>query len=143
MAHDSVWKQLKHFSKAEFKHPELMKDEFLLVLDKARELAGVPFKLNSDARTQDENNAAKGRGSRSAHLLGNAVDIDVKHNDYATISRILTGIYKSVMFFRAFDNLGLELVNESHDSHIHFDLGGTFTNDGYVILRPYIWIAKD
>jgi uncharacterized protein YcbK (DUF882 family) len=142
MAQDAAFKVLRHFTKHEFKHPEMMDESFLLFLDKARELAGVPFKLNSDGRTVASNSAASGHSKRSSHLLGRAVDVDIQLNDYSTITRILTGVMKAAIYFNVVNKLGLETVNTPSDSHIHIDLGGTFP-DGFVIQRPWIALRPD
>lgn len=57
-----------------------MNEEFMKVLDDARELAGVPFKLTSAYRTK-EYELSKGRTGTSSHCKGVAVDI------YCTDSR--------------------------------------------------------
>jgi len=50
-----------------------MQSAFLEVLDKARELAGVPFKINSGYRCEKHNKEV-GSTSRN-HTSGNAADI--------------------------------------------------------------------
>lgn len=57
-----------------------MNEDFMKVLDDARELAGVPFKLTSAYRTK-EYELSKGRTGTSSHCKGVAVDI------YCTDSR--------------------------------------------------------
>lgn len=51
-----------------------LKPELVQMLDKAREIAGVPFKINSGFRTKDQNKKAGGV-SDSAHLSGLSADI--------------------------------------------------------------------
>lgn len=51
-----------------------LKPELVQMLDKAREIAGVPFKINSGFRTKEQNKKAGGV-SDSAHLISLAVDI--------------------------------------------------------------------
>ena len=50
--------------------------KFLHELDKAREIAGVPFVINSAFRTP-EHNAKIGGSPNSSHMRGLAVDISV------------------------------------------------------------------
>lgn len=71
--------QLKEEAKAGyryFKQYEIvgLKPELVQMLDKARGIAGIPFKINSGFRTEAENKKAGGVED-SAHLLGLAVDI--------------------------------------------------------------------
>tara|TARA_R110000787_G_scaffold70091_1_gene155822 strand:- start:15945 stop:16298 length:354 start_codon:yes stop_codon:yes gene_type:complete len=51
-----------------------MDKDFLLKLDFARELAGIPFKINSGFRTKKHNQIVGGRFG-SSHLKGLAADI--------------------------------------------------------------------
>lgn len=53
-----------------------MNQEFLIKLDRAREVAQIPFKINSAYRTP-EHNAKIGGKPNSSHLKGIAVDISV------------------------------------------------------------------
>ena len=51
-----------------------MDDAFLLLLDQARELAGIPFRINSGWRCK-KHNGAEGGKKDSSHTVGLAVDI--------------------------------------------------------------------
>ena len=53
-----------------------MNQEFLIKLDRAREVAQIPFKINSAYRSP-EHNAKIGGKPNSSHLRGLAVDISV------------------------------------------------------------------
>ena len=72
--------KLKYFKISEFDSPDLkgsgskMDVEFLQKLDKAREIAGCTFKINSGYRTQKHNLYVGGRFG-SSHKLGLAADI--------------------------------------------------------------------
>lgn len=76
---------LKYFTLDEFDCPTLpnsginMDSNFLQKLEAAREIAGIPFKINSGYRTQEHHNAIyKKLGkepTKSAHLIGKAADI--------------------------------------------------------------------
>lgn len=59
-----------------FKSSEIvgLKSELVKLLDEARHIAGIPFKLNSGYRTKEQNKNAGGVPD-SAHLSGLAVDI--------------------------------------------------------------------
>ena len=67
-----------HFKLEEFKCPCCgkvdMNQEFLNKLDKARDIAGIPFEISSGYRCE-KHNAEVGGHKRSAHLRGYAVDI--------------------------------------------------------------------
>jgi len=54
------WGYLKYFGSSEFKDPEKMDYDFLLKLDKARGIAGIPFVLNSTYRAKDKLSHGKG-----------------------------------------------------------------------------------
>lgn len=70
----------KHFKPYEFEccvpkcHISDMDADFLGVLDSARELAGIPFRLNSAYRSK-EYELSRGRTGLSSHTKGLAVDI--------------------------------------------------------------------
>jgi uncharacterized protein YcbK (DUF882 family) len=72
--------QLKHFTLAEFDSKDApgsgsaMQSDFLLKLDKARSLCGIPFKINSGFRTPAHNKAVGGEPN-SSHTKGWAADI--------------------------------------------------------------------
>ena len=71
---------LKYFSLDEFDSPDIpfsginMDRGFLQKLDNAREIAGIPFKINSGYRTK-EHNAKVGGKPKSSHTIGKAADI--------------------------------------------------------------------
>jgi uncharacterized protein YcbK (DUF882 family) len=61
---------------------ENMNDDFICMLDDAREKAGIPFKIVSGFRTPEYNKKLIDYGFKasatSSHLLGLAVDIEAK-----------------------------------------------------------------
>tara|TARA_R110000782_G_scaffold120825_1_gene211830 strand:- start:130 stop:492 length:363 start_codon:yes stop_codon:yes gene_type:complete len=71
---------LNHFNISEFDSPDVkgsgnkMDKVFIHTLDKARERAGVPFKITSGFRTEEWNLKIGGRVG-SSHIKGLAVDI--------------------------------------------------------------------
>ena len=72
---------MTHFTPTEFQCPccgkAVMDGVFLAMLDHARRLAGIPFKINSGYRCQEHNDSLKGSSKSSAHLHGKAADIAV------------------------------------------------------------------
>ncbi len=77
------WKDVKHFSENEFKCPccgkVVVSRKLVFMLDLARSLAGVPFKISSGYRCK-KHNSQVGGVKNSAHLKGLAVDIEVANN---------------------------------------------------------------
>ena len=71
---------LKYFKLTEFDSPDevgsgyKMDKEFLIKLDYARGIAGIPFKINSGYRTKSHNEFVGGRVG-SSHIKGVAADI--------------------------------------------------------------------
>jgi uncharacterized protein YcbK (DUF882 family) len=70
------WVTIKHFSPAEFKHPDVMGLEFMKWLDTLRSQAGVPMHVSSSYRSKAYN-ASVGGATDSAHVdvPCNAVDV--------------------------------------------------------------------
>lgn len=74
--------ELKYFHLSEFDSPdvegsgELMNEETLSMLEIAREIADIPFVINSGYRTSEHNLSAGGK-KNSAHTRGYAFDIKV------------------------------------------------------------------
>jgi uncharacterized protein YcbK (DUF882 family) len=72
--------QLKHFTLSEFDSPDApgsgakMQPKFMQMLDNAKAIAGVPFKINSGFRTE-VHNAKVGGVKESSHCQGWAADI--------------------------------------------------------------------
>tara|TARA_R110000824_G_scaffold156746_1_gene329951 strand:+ start:220 stop:594 length:375 start_codon:yes stop_codon:yes gene_type:complete len=81
---------LKYFTRSEFDSPDLegsgdkMSIEFLELLDEAREIAEIPFKINSGFRTQAYHDSLTKRGYKtdknSPHKKGLAADISVTNS---------------------------------------------------------------
>jgi uncharacterized protein YcbK (DUF882 family) len=76
--------KLKYFTWEEFDSPDLpnsgkmfMDRDFVYRLDNARELAGVPFRINSGYRTKNRN-IRVGGSPNSSHLSGLAADIAIR-----------------------------------------------------------------
>ena len=96
---------MKYFNYDEFDSPDapgsgnLMEPDFLEMLDKAREISGIPFIITSGYRTEDWNDHVGGK-SDSAHVHGCAADIA------CTTSRdrflIITGLLSA-----GFDRIGI------------------------------------
>lgn len=94
----------KYFKKIE----ENMDKTFLQKLDEARELAGIPFIINSAYRSP-EHNAKIGGKPNSSHIKGLAVDISV--TDSRTRFIVLNALINA-----GFNRIGIA------DTFIHVDL---------------------
>jgi uncharacterized protein YcbK (DUF882 family) len=72
----TYWSHVRHFKRSEFgRNGDIEPDENLVrMLDRARDIAGIPFQINSGVRSP-ERNAEVGGVDTSAHLTGHAVDI--------------------------------------------------------------------
>lgn len=85
----------RHFSEGEFKRctPSCslqdMNQETMNRLDRARDFAGIPFKLNCAYRSVAWEKS-KGRSGKSAHTRGRAVDIAV--NNSTTRLKVVMGL---------------------------------------------------
>lgn len=82
MSLKEFWDGLDHFSPEEFDSPDSpgsgkinMNREFMIRLNLARKIAGIPFVITSGYRTKAYNNSLKGSAINSSHLKGRAADI--------------------------------------------------------------------
>jgi len=72
---------MRYFTYDEFDSPDApgsghqMHQEFLEMLDDARDIAQVPFVINSGFRTEEHNRTIPGSSPDSSHLVGWAADI--------------------------------------------------------------------
>ncbi len=102
---------LKYFKLSEFDDApgtgKNMKKDFLTKLDKAREIADVPFKITSGYRSKETNKRAGGV-STSSHLKGLAADISCK--DSSTRQKIVSALIQA-----GFTRIGIA------DTFIHCD----------------------
>jgi|TARA_R100000482_G_C5129519_1_gene150965 hypothetical protein len=109
---------LEHFNLSEFDSPDSpgsgknMKKEFLIMIDKAREISGVAYKITSGFRTPNHNETLKKQGYKasptSSHLKGVAADISCL--DSGTRQKILNGLIMA-----GFTRIGIS------DTFIHCD----------------------
>lgn len=82
--------------------------ELVYWLDKAREMAGVPFVITSGFRTKEQNTKAKGV-TNSLHMTGQAVDLRIKNNEH--LARIVYGLLSYNCF---------EIVIEKTHVHVEY-----------------------
>jgi len=100
--------KLNNFKLHEFDSPDLkgsgtlMDETFLSMLDEARTLANIPFKINSGYRTEKHNKKVKGV-SGSSHTRGYAADIKCidSNSRFIILNALITvgfnriGVYKT------------------------------------------------
>lgn len=98
-----------------------MSDELTGMLDEARSIANIPFRINSGTRCASRNKQEGGLPS-SAHLKGLAVDI--RCPDSETRSKILTAL-----LMVGFDRIGIA------KSFIHVDIDTTKPTDVVWLYR--------
>jgi len=92
------YESLRYFEADEFDHPERMSLDFLLLLDRVRGHAGVPFRISSDWR-----------GDSRSHDSGCAVDVLYENETelwHIVFSAQLLGIRR----------IGI------YDEHVHLDI---------------------
>lgn len=99
----------KYFSEGEFNRcspscsMQDMKQATMSKLDTAREIAGIPFVLNSAYRSK-EWDRSKGRSGTGAHTLGRAVDIrcNTSRNRFKIVDALLKSGFKRVGVAKTF-----------------------------------------
>lgn len=119
-------RKYQFFSLSEFDSPDAkgsgvnMQDSTMQMLDKARELAGIPFVINSGFRTESHNKAVGGV-ENSTHLRGYGADIRCRER--ANFERVVMGLIAA-----GFKRIGV------HHSYVHAD------NDPN--MKPTTWLYE-
>ena len=111
---------LTYFKMAEFNQPGLpeswrkMDINLLMLVDKMRHRAGIPFRLTSAYRSQEYNDKSKNSSKNSSHIKGKALDIA------ATDSRSRYLIIEAAIFY------GIQRIGISKaGGFIHIDIDDT------------------
>ena len=108
------WDQVQYFAEAEFAckcgcGQADMQEDFISLLDKAREEAGVSFVVTSGFRCAAYNAMIPGASTESSHTRGYAADIATQSS------------YRRLRILRSFLDLDVERLGVYHDGHIHVD----------------------
>jgi zinc D-Ala-D-Ala carboxypeptidase len=100
-------KKYKNFSDLEVKG---LDHDFVVLLDKARDIAGIPFVINSGFRTPEHNKKVGGVAD-SAHLSGKAVDLRARNGEetYAIIKSAMDVGIKRIGINRASQFVHLDI----------------------------------
>lgn len=103
----------KHFTAEEVLN---LNEEFVALLDRARQIAGIAFTITSGFRTRQENDALPGavQGS-SAHCSGLAVDLGVSTSH--EVCRIVQAALEV-----GIDRIGIYVDKDWQPRHIHLDV---------------------
>jgi len=109
---------LRHFTEKEV---EGLDPAFARRLDRAREKAGIPFKITSGRRTK-KRNAKLGGAQRSSHLTGHGVDIRAR-------SGRKRFIIVCALIAVGFNRIGV------YNGHVHVD-------DDPRLPQPTLWPGK-
>ncbi len=100
---------MKYFTLDEFDCPSHkgsgvnMDGNFIAKLEQAREIAGIPFKINSGYRTKERNQQVGGV-KNSSHLIGVAADIAVGSGNerYIILNALIKAGFKRIGVAKTF-----------------------------------------
>jgi uncharacterized protein YcbK (DUF882 family) len=93
---------------------EGLKDEFIVKLDKARGIAGIPFIITSGFRSIQKNESVVGAVPDSSHTKGLAVDLRVRTSREAAL--IIDSAKEA-----GIDRRGIYVDSYWNPRHIHLD----------------------
>ena len=104
---------MKYFKESEFNchccGQNKMDNEFLNRIDSARDLAGVPFKINSGYRCKKHNKEI-GSNQTSSHVKGLAADIGINTSSqrFAILTALIEVGFKRIGIARTFIHVDLD-----------------------------------
>ena len=90
-----------------------MNPNFIKMLDKARELAGIPFVITSAYRSS-EWDRAKGRSGTGAHTLGVAIDIrcNTSRNRFLIVRSLMDVGFKRIGIADTFVHVDCSILHD-------------------------------
>jgi hypothetical protein len=111
---------MKYFSLDEFDSPDHkgsginMDHNFLELLNNAREIAGIPFKITSGYRTA-EHNSKVGGVKNSSHLSGVAADIGVGSGNerYIILNALIRAGFKRLGIAKTFIHCDTDITKSN------------------------------
>lgn len=115
---------LRHFTAAEFKFPEMMDVSFLRWLDRVREEAGIPMEITDDGRPAGV--MPEGASKTSLHFRGRAVD--VRSRDWSATQKWDLAAAIFALAEEAPGRVELEQVYSPTDKHWHIGVDDKATN---------------
>ena len=130
-----VWQTVApELTPRDFRHPHEMDADFLLLLSKARRLAGVPFRIVSDYRPPEQN-AAAGGATKSAHMESpcRAVDLRVHNNEERF--RIVDALRRVGL-----ERIGIYVPTDWQRTTYGPAAGTIHVDDSRVNPRPRMWL---
>lgn len=110
---DSIKPGFKYFQPHEVQG---LNPKLVAMLDKAREIAGIPFVINSGLRSGNHNESVGGKED-SSHLKGLAVDLRARNSTEHYL--ITKGLYGA----------GFRRISRSYPTHIHTDIDSDKAQD--------------
>lgn len=116
------YNKIKYFTPEEMASPDepnsgyKMSEDFMLMLDNARGIAGIPFKITSGYRSEQHNIKVGGRVG-SSHTKGLAADIAARSSNER-------GLIMRALYLAGFNRIGLDFAG-----FIHVDLDNTKAQD--------------
>jgi len=110
------WSEFNYFKKEEFTCKcgcglNNIDENFVFCLDEARDVAGIPFKINSACRCESHNKKIGGVKD-SAHVKGIAVDISARDDKsrFIIVSALLAMGFKRVLLYDTFIHVDMDLT---------------------------------
>lgn len=130
-----VWLEIApELRPAEFRYPWDMSPAFLRRLHRARRLAGVPFRIVSDHRPPERNDAAGG-ASQSAHMEAPCCAVDLRVLDNHERYQVLRAL-----FAVGFERIGIYKPTPWQIQQYGKGSGSIHVDDSPTNPRPRVWM---
>lgn len=122
-------RDLRHFKRSEFKHPELINETAAEGLDEIREQYGSPLVVTDDARLSTDLPKGTAGPGKSLHYKGQAFDVRIRDMSTQDLWRFVRSVINVGTWWARGQKSGieLELVWSPTDKHAHIAF---FLGDG-------------